>query len=346
MDYPGTRRENEVWKACDDLWALHALPNKITGDAIRDQLIVLGYKKGSPNEMYKFRRSWKMSRGISDVETGGEPADSPSDPISRAVALVYEQIQSESQDHLEKMHQDFADKLQKSHQEYSVLKEAHEKLQAHHQTLDSQFAAMRQQHGELRMQLSEEKNTHALTMQRYQTSEKLFYQYKTDFSLLQAELKTVQEKEIDFWKDKAQKTLNEKEQSVLQLQITYKEQWQAFSDESNQFRVTLRHLHEKNELVLKKYAIQQEKVELHRQELIMAQKKACKQEQESEQVVKLCRALEIKHAAVRGELAVANKRSIEYKGFWQKLQRELIYRQKNQEKADATTTGNTEISAS
>ncbi len=345
MDYPGTRRENEVWKACDDLWALHAAPNKITGDAIRDQLIILGYKKGSPNEIYKFRRSWKISRGISDMEMGAESLESPSDPISRAVSLVYEQIQSESQNHLEKMHQDFAEKLEKSHQEYSALKEAHEKLQTHQETLDSRLAELQQQHGQLQTQLSEEKSMHALTMQRYQTSEELFYQYKTDFNLLLAELKSVQEKEIDFWKEKARKTLFEKEQSILQLQNTYKEQWQAFSEETNQSRVLLRQLQEKNELVVKNYAVQQEKCEQLRHELNVVSKKLSKEEQESEQATKLWRALEIKYATVRGELAVANKRSIEYKGFWQKLQRELTYRQKNQEKADGTSTGSTEISA-
>jgi Plasmid replication region DNA-binding N-term len=345
MDYPGTRRENEVWKACDDLWALHAAPNKITGDAIRDQLILLGYKKGSPNEIYKFRRSWKNSRGITSLEIGTEPVESPSDPISRAVSLVYEQIQNESQNHLEKMRQDFAENLKKSQQECSTLREAHEKLHTHQQIVDNQLLELQQQHCQLQKQLVEEKNAHALTIQRHQISEELFYQYKADFNLLQAELKNVQEKEIDFWKDKAQKALKEKEQDFLQLQETYKEQWQVFSDEVNQFRVTLRQLHEKNELLLKNYILQQEKVDQLRQELSNTQKKARKHEQETEQIEKLWRALEIKYATARGELAVANKRNIEYKGFWQKLQRELMYRQKNQEKSDVNTAGNTEISA-
>lgn len=94
MDAPKTRRENEVWQACDDLWALHANLEALKGDSIRDQLINLGYKKGSPNEIYKYRSSWKESRGISEKSLA--ESVQVADPISRAVSLVYEQIQQEA----------------------------------------------------------------------------------------------------------------------------------------------------------------------------------------------------------------------------------------------------------
>lgn len=95
MDAPKTRRENEVWQACDDLWALNTNLESLKGDAIRDQLIKLGYKKGSPNEIYKYRSTWKESRGISDKSLA-ETVE-VADPISRAVSLVYQQIQNEAQ---------------------------------------------------------------------------------------------------------------------------------------------------------------------------------------------------------------------------------------------------------
>lgn len=96
MDAPKTRRENEVWQACDDLWALNSNNlEAVKGDAIRDQLVKLGYKKGSPNEIYKYRASWKESRGISDKSLA--QTIEVADPISRAVSLVYEQIQNEAQ---------------------------------------------------------------------------------------------------------------------------------------------------------------------------------------------------------------------------------------------------------
>ena len=66
MNPPKTRRENEVWQACDDLWAVNNSTEALKGDRIRDQLVQLGYKKGSPNEIYKYRSSWKESRGISE----------------------------------------------------------------------------------------------------------------------------------------------------------------------------------------------------------------------------------------------------------------------------------------
>jgi hypothetical protein len=94
MDAPRTRRENEVWQACDDLWALHANLEALKGDLIRDQLVSLGYKKGSPNEIYKYRSTWKESRGISEKSLA--ESVQVADPISRAVSLVYEQMQQEA----------------------------------------------------------------------------------------------------------------------------------------------------------------------------------------------------------------------------------------------------------
>ena len=100
MDTPRTRRENEVWQACDDLWALNANLEALKGDEIRDRLLKLGYKKGSPNEIYKYRQTWKESRGVSEkalIEAGQQ-----TDPISRAVSLVYEQIQQETQQKIQR----------------------------------------------------------------------------------------------------------------------------------------------------------------------------------------------------------------------------------------------------
>lgn len=66
MDISRTRRETEVWQACDDLHA-RAIPfYKMTIDAITERLLELGCKKGSPNQIYQYRNSWK-SHGRDDA---------------------------------------------------------------------------------------------------------------------------------------------------------------------------------------------------------------------------------------------------------------------------------------
>lgn len=97
------RREQEVWQACDDLWALSGNLSDLTGDAIRERLLLLGKSKGSPNEIYKYRKSWEENRQIQRNTNNAEI----SDPISRAVKLVHEQLQVESQEKIDSIKEDF-----------------------------------------------------------------------------------------------------------------------------------------------------------------------------------------------------------------------------------------------
>ncbi len=165
MNTARTRRENEVWQACDDLWALNANHDALKGDEIRTQLIKLGYKKGSPNEIYKYRQTWKESRGISEmavVEAGQQ-----SDPISRAVSLVYEQIQleaaqkitaiqtdSESQVQiLKEQNQELILACETTLQKHEALSEDHEGLNIAHETLREALAKEQSEHKETRIKL-------------------------------------------------------------------------------------------------------------------------------------------------------------------------------------------------
>lgn len=134
MDAPKTRRENEVWQACDDLWALNSSNlEALKGDAIRDQLIKLGYKKGSPNEIYKYRQSWKESRGVHEKSLA--QTVEVADPISRAVSLVYEQIQTQAGQKITAIEQETGSKI-------AVLEQ-------HCQELETQHAALEQTHQDL-----------------------------------------------------------------------------------------------------------------------------------------------------------------------------------------------------
>src|SRR5688572_927231 len=111
LSTPRTRRESEVWQACDDLWAKSASGRTLTGDNIRDQLLKLGYKRGSPNEIYRYRTSWKESRGVSEQGEATENDTQASDPISRAVSMVYDQMRTQTSEALDKLTEDYETKL-------------------------------------------------------------------------------------------------------------------------------------------------------------------------------------------------------------------------------------------
>ncbi len=180
MDTPKTRRENEVWQACDDLWALNASLEALKGDHIREQLVKLGFKKGSPNEIYKYRQTWRESRGISEkalVEAGQQ-----TDPISRAVSLVYEQMQQEtlqkinavesnSQAQIETLksqNQELVMTCEASLQKFETLEAEHEALKTAHETLREAYLEEQTHARELTLKLegssfllSELKDTYA-----------------------------------------------------------------------------------------------------------------------------------------------------------------------------------------
>lgn len=108
MRAPVTRREKEIWEACETLYKEQATVSKITGDAIRETLLTLGYKKGSPNEAYRYRKTWLETRGLNTGEKGitlenNDPAVTLPDPLNLAVQRLREGIFAEAEQKIEQM---------------------------------------------------------------------------------------------------------------------------------------------------------------------------------------------------------------------------------------------------
>jgi len=156
MENARTRREREVWRVCDELWAQHASLGAVTGDAIRDRLVVLGYKKGSPNEIYKYRHTWKLSRHISENQEEAEE-QVLQDPISRAVALVQEELKAQAKTELQAQIKIFEHKQEQLEaekicvqEELDALREKHAGLMQDKQSLDQKYQAMQDELHHLR----------------------------------------------------------------------------------------------------------------------------------------------------------------------------------------------------
>jgi len=92
--YPRTRKEQEVWQACDDLLAIGKTVKEITGEAIAVRLRELKYKAGSTTQRYQYRDSWMAARGISREDTITQ-ASELSDPVARAAAVFKEGLERE-----------------------------------------------------------------------------------------------------------------------------------------------------------------------------------------------------------------------------------------------------------
>lgn len=324
MDIPNTRRESEVWQACDDLWNHEGDLSKITGDALRDHLVILGYKKGSPNEIYKFRRSWKIARGISELDLGEHEQKSLiSDPVIRAVSLVYEQIQTEARDQLVQVQQSYEEKLSKINDSYNLLFSQSEAQIKQIEDQAEQISAMREQIMELEEQLFSEKNNNALLLERCETSGALFVQYKDDWDQLQIKLKEQFDKQVTWCDKQVSNSKLEKDAAIASIAKTHQDQWHKFSDQANLFQVQLRQLQDKNELYIKNHSqVLTQNLQL-KNELTILNKELLKKQTESKQLSKKCSSLEVKYAGVRVELNSALKKVAEQKQLWHKIERDL-----------------------
>ncbi len=180
MDAPKTRRENEVWQACDDLWALNSNLEALKGDSIRDQLLRLGYKKGSPNEIYKYRASWKESRGISDKSLA--QTVEVADPISRAVSLVYEQIQQEAQQKITVIQNESGTRIENLAQQNQELILSYETLSQKHEALEEEKNGLEISLELLRKNLSEQQKSNSELQLRLQGSELLLSELKNTYA--------------------------------------------------------------------------------------------------------------------------------------------------------------------
>ncbi len=107
---PRTRREKEIWQACDYLRAQYPAIKDITGDRIMDKLLALNYKRGCPNEIYKYRKSWWQARGISELEARGLDfaANAVSnDPLSQAIQKIQLELKEQAEAELLLAKQEF-----------------------------------------------------------------------------------------------------------------------------------------------------------------------------------------------------------------------------------------------
>ena len=199
MRLPQTRREKEIWHACETLWQQPPHLRKLTGDAIQAQLLALNYKKGSPNEVYRYRKTWQETRGVPSVteqiNDNTETLSPPKlpDPINRAVSLVRDEIFSEAQQTIQKMTEDFnaertlyEEKIkavqalledtqqhnQQLHLEQQRLEGVSHDQKAQNHSLLAEIETLKQQNLNLEKQASKHQHQYALALEKIEQGEK------------------------------------------------------------------------------------------------------------------------------------------------------------------------------
>ncbi len=194
MEIATRRREQEVWQACDDLWALHGGLNELTGDAIRDRLLHLGKSRGSPNELYKYRKTWIKSRGV--ASNPAAVADNEFDPISRAVKLVHEQLKTEASEELLHLERDFLEKIGHKNEELAKAQRALDAVMIEFHEAQSEISKKTASLSAMEEQLAAEIEVRRAAEREVQSSKALGEQERRAHETLLKEIKEIHKEEL------------------------------------------------------------------------------------------------------------------------------------------------------
>lgn len=254
LSTPKTRRESEVWQACDDLWAQNSSARTLTGDNIRDQLLKLGYKRGSPNEIYRYRTSWRESRGITDIGEQSDTDVKSSDPISRAVSMVYDQMRTQATDEIEKLTEEFEAQRKAALLEEQALKERCAALELEKADLQTDLSSAQKRVAELDIAFNNQQKELVVFSERLKGAREQVDTLRAEHERLVLELKTFHEREIDLWRtqnNEAQKMLAEHKR---QAKADTERQGAEFSEELMKLKTELRQAYEEKVAALAKVA--------------------------------------------------------------------------------------------
>lgn len=216
MFVPKTRRERDIWQVCDALVAAGTPGHKVTGDAIREQLLSLGLSKGSPNEIYKYRKSWREARGIieEDYRFPTQEQIILTDPLARAVEMVRNEIRNEAQTEIESIRKESVEETRLLQNKNYEIEQELSQLREKNQYQISENVELKAECRQLQISLSEETQQKAALEQRVISCELAYEKL---------------EKETD-------KILYEFKQSQLEVQDNLKKQ---FSNSEFQYRKEL-----------------------------------------------------------------------------------------------------------
>lgn len=251
---PKTRRESEVWKACDDLWAQSASVRTLTGDNIRDQLLRLGYKRGSPNEIYRYRNSWKDSRGISDQDSSTQDQIKASDPISRAVSLVYDQMRSQAADTLEQLKEDYETRLGEAQSKLESLQASVSQYEAEKKELGERVAEFEEAIAVLNAENDELKKKAFVLNEKLQNALNKEEAISREQQNLVLELKTFHDREIDLWRGQVKERDDALTRQRKEAKEELERQGAQFSEELMSLKTLLRQTVEEKEFLKAKSA--------------------------------------------------------------------------------------------
>jgi hypothetical protein len=255
MLQPKTRREMEIWSACDGLWAQSGILSAITGDAIREEVLRLGYKKGSPNEIYRYRKTWIDARQVAQLDDESETIAVP-DPISRAVQMVHEQLKKESDEVLAALQAEFDESKACAAVEIASLQAERLALQTECTNYKRTNESLECANEELRQRIAAAEANEQLMGERLDTFQSLFELWRTDAAEKHTQMENL-----------FAQVLSEKDVVLNAVKKEGKALAEKYADEIGELKVTIKNLHHQRDESLERQTKSNEKQKALEKEL-------------------------------------------------------------------------------
>lgn len=238
MEMAVRRREQEIWHALDDLWAFHGDAKNLTGDAIRERLVAMGKSRGSPNEIYKYRKTWVHSRGVR-LHEQHLAEERTEDPISRAVHIVHEKLKEESLQQIDEIKKNYEQKLAVQEEELAKVKDALGKLVAEYGELERDRAQVLAHKDAITQELKSETDIRQAGERELGVIKLTLHHERSMGEKLLSELKAVHAQQVDTMIEEGrlreQSALHERQQLIAEKRLM----GEQFSEQLNQLKLDI-----------------------------------------------------------------------------------------------------------
>lgn len=331
-----TRKEKEVWEACDDLIASGMHVRQLTGEVISNRLRELGYKAGNPNYRYKYRDTWMQARGLSREESVLQVEKH--DTIDRAAAIFRKQIEESIKTEYEKKYELLNALVKETEEKWKISeKTLHETLEGKNYA-DQAVEKLLGEKTELNTKIRQINDTMLVQQERLRGMELELATTRNDANRHQAAIKKEHDGRVAFLENQLMESkMQHKDMMAILKQELAKQNEQA-KKEAEQFRTQIRELEKQS--YQKDMLNTKIKEENHRHELILERvetelreiREEFKTSQEKYHAEKLALQESLTHeqrqvSILEGELKQAEQQIERHRKEHQQFQ-DVIYEQK------------------
>ena len=235
-----TRKENEVWEACDDLIASGMNVRQLTGEVISIRLRELGYKAGNPNYRYKYRDTWMQARGLSREETVLQVEKH--DTIDRAAAIFRKQIEEGIKAEYEKKYELLNALLREAEGKWeNSEKTLHEMLEEKNRS-DQMVEKLLNEKTELNAKIKHTNDAILVQQERLRGMEVELTTTRSDANRHQAAIKKEHDERVAFLESQWAESKTQHKDTVGILKQELAKQNEQAKKEAEQFRTQIREL--------------------------------------------------------------------------------------------------------